>query len=94
MDVPPGMRAGRGGVEADGPGIEVPVVPKHAHVWVNLSELRSRHQVIEYPGLILGWRRGVRGWEAQVVWTTPLTDGSGRVTAHLSWLGAHQLRPA
>ncbi|WP_229054116.1 hypothetical protein [Aeromicrobium sp. Leaf350] len=94
MEAPDGTRSGYGAVEADGSGIEVPTVPKHAHVWVNLTELRSKHAVLEYPGLILGWCRGVKGWEAHVVWTSPLTDGSGRVTAHLAWLGAHQLRPA
>ncbi|MEG9226199.1 hypothetical protein [Aeromicrobium sp. Sec7.5] len=94
MEVPDGTRAGYPAVESDGPGIDVPIVPKHAHVWVNLTEYRSKQQVLEYPGLILGWRRGVKGWETHVVWSTPLTDGSGRVTAHLAWLGAHQLRPA
>ncbi len=94
VEAPPGTRSGYGKVAADGPGVPVPSTPRAHHVWVNLQRHRSKVATLEYPGLILGWRRGADEWEAHVVWTTPDLDGTGRTSAHLAWLPAHQLRPA
>lgn len=89
---PDGTRAGRpvAGHESPQP-MDVPQAPRIYHVWVNLSNLTT-HVGVEYPGLVLGWRRGVDGYEAQVIWVTPQHD-RGTDASHIGWVAAHRLKP-
>lgn len=92
-DAAPGTRFGTPQTRFDPAPVEFPKVPRTYHVWVNLSGMMSDKHVVEYPGLVIAWRRSVTGWEAQVMWVTPRQDRASD-TAHLGWLPAHQLRQA
>lgn len=73
----------------DEPVTERPKTPPVFHVWVSLSNLSGKPDIL-YPGLVLGWRRARTGWEAHVAWVTP--DASAE-TVHMGWLEAHRLHP-
>lgn len=93
MQVPPGTRTGHAANPTDPPAVDIPSLPRSYHVWVNLDGHVSTRPTLEYPGLVLAWRRGGRdGWEAQVVWVTPGDQRAGD-SAHLGWLPVHRLRP-
>lgn len=68
--------------------VPTPARPPVFHVFVNLSNLNR--VATEYPGLVLGWRRGLSQWEAHVVYVTPTGED---VTAHVTWVEASRLRP-
>jgi hypothetical protein len=87
-----GARRGTPQTAHDRPQVDVPTLPRTYHVWVNLTRMLSDKHTVEYPGLVVSWRHGTGGWEAQVVWVTPREDRSDD-TAHLGWVPAHQLRP-
>ena len=71
----------------------VPQTPRIYHVWVNLvRSMSNTTESYEYPGLVLAWRRGIDGYEAQVIWVTPDQDRLSD-TSHIGWIAAHQLKP-
>lgn len=71
----------------------VPQAPRIYHVWVNLTQnMSNATQSYEYPGLVLAWRRGIEGYEAQVIWVTPHEDRHSD-SSHIGWVAAHQLKP-
>lgn len=72
----------------DDPAVQTRSEPGVRHVWVNLST--SKNHPAEYAGLIVAWRKGIHGWEAQVAHVTDIESPS----LHISWVDARRLRPA
>ena len=90
---PDGTRPGKPITAYEPQVMETPTTPRIYHVWVNLAHSVSTATAsIEYPGLVLGWRRGIEGYEAQVIWVTPRPDRDSD-TSHLGWVAAHMLKP-
>ena len=89
---PDGTRRGKPLTAFEPQVMETPSTPRIYHVWVNLTRsVSSATTSIEYPGLVLGWRRGIDGYEAQVIWVTP-KDDRGADTSHIGWVAAHMLK--
>ena len=57
-----------------------PPVPSRRHVWVDCSGGYT------YPGLVMAWRRGATGWEAQVAVVRSRT-------VSVQWTSATALHP-
>ena len=55
--------------------------PRHA--WVRTSD-----RAPVWPALVIAWRRGENGWQAQVAYAA----GEGRIG--VGWVTAEQVRPA
>lgn len=70
------------------PVVTTPADPRQRHVRVNLSNVAKA--AVEYPGVILTWRRTGAGWEAQVAYATTTNESA----LHVVWAPADRVRPA
>jgi hypothetical protein len=59
------------------------------HVWVKLDDTARAPD----PGLLLMWRKGRRGWQAWVIWTSYIA-GHDQLDVRQAWLDEALVSPA